>query len=108
MQTNELVKGWGDRAAIARSALFDASGRPTGPVFEAMRLNFIRVREVEKTRPLEVLDSIRGLSDLLDTYGQAITDYERARFRLMIALGLPPQEIINRLTPPARPNSLPK
>ena len=36
-----------------------------------------------------VYDSIRGLNDLLDVYGQAITDYERAQFALMAALGLP-------------------
>jgi len=40
-----------------------------------------------------VLDAIRGLNDTLESYGQALTDYERARFRLLIALGLPPQEI---------------
>jgi len=47
-----------------------------------------------------VLDSIRGLNDVLEAYGQAVTDYERARFRLLIALGLPPQDILGRLAQP--------
>jgi len=74
--------------------LFDGAGKPAGPAFEALRQNFTRIREEPKTRPLEVLDSIRGLSDLLDAYSQALTDHERARFRLMIALGLSPEEIL--------------
>jgi outer membrane protein TolC len=99
VQVYELVKGWAERVVTTRSALFDPAGRPTGPVFEAIRLNFQRVREAG-TRPLEVLDSIRGLSDLLEAYGQAVTDYERARFRLVIALGWPPEEIISRIAGP--------
>ena len=31
------------------------------------------------------------------SYGQALTDYERARFRLMIALGMTPEEIIRAI-----------
>jgi hypothetical protein len=31
----------------------------------------------------------------LEAYGQALTDYERSRFRLMIALGLAPEEILS-------------
>ena len=102
VQANELVKGWNDRVVTTRSALFDSAGKPTGPVFEAIRLNFNRIREEPKTRPLEVLDSIRGLSDLLDSYGQAVTDYERASFRLMIALGMSPEEIISRVAAPSK------
>ena len=97
VQTNELVKGWGNRVGTIQSALFDSSGKPAGPVFEAIRQNFTRIREEPKTRPLEVLDSIRGLSDTLDSYGQALTDYERSRFRLMIALGLAPEEILSAI-----------
>jgi hypothetical protein len=54
-----------------------------------MRLNFERIRGGEG-RPLEVLDSIRSLSDLLEAYLQAVTEFERARVRLVIVLGLPP------------------
>jgi outer membrane protein TolC len=109
VQVNELARGWNDRVATTRSALFDAAGKPNGPVFEAIRLNFNRIREEPKTRPLEVLDSIRGLSDLLEAYGQALTDYERARFRLMIVLGLAPEEIISRIAaPPKGPGPPPK
>jgi len=77
------------RMEVTRSALFDADGAPKGPVFLSLRLNFERIRGVEKTRPLEVLDSIRGLNDSLEAYGQALSDYDRARFRLLVALGLP-------------------
>jgi len=97
VQTNELIRAWQDRLQITRSALFDKSDKPAGPVFEAIRQNFTRIREEPKTRPLEVLDAIRGLSDFLESYGQAMTEYERSRFRLMIALGLAPEEIIGAL-----------
>jgi hypothetical protein len=107
VQVDELVKAWKGRVAITRSSLFDAEGKPTGPVFEAIRLNFQRVREVEKTRPLEVLDAIRSLSDMLETYGQDMTDYDRARFRMMVIMGLPSEEIIHRINEPA-PASLPQ
>jgi outer membrane protein TolC len=90
VQALELVRGWRERVDISRAALFDDAGAPAGPVFRSLRLNFERIRGGEG-RPLEVLDSIRGLSDSLEGYGQAITDYERARFRLLIVLGLPPQ-----------------
>jgi len=106
VQVDELIKGWKGRVAITQSALFDRDGKPNGPVFDAIRLNFQRVREVEKTRPLEVLDAIRSLSDMLESYGQDITDYDRSRFRLMIIMGLPPDEIIHRISVPT-PASVP-
>ena len=44
-----------------------------------------------------------------EAYGQALTDYERSRFRLMIALGLTPEEVISAIaTEPARPAPAPK
>jgi outer membrane protein TolC len=98
VQADELLRGWEERMRFTRSALFDSAGKPAGPVFESLRLNFDRIRRVEKTRPLEVLDSIRGLNDTLEAYGQAVTDYERSRIRLLIVLGLPPEEILARLT----------
>ena len=45
-----------------------------------------------------MLDSIRGLSDALESYGQALTDYERSRFRLMIVLGLSPEEVAQSIS----------
>jgi hypothetical protein len=97
VQTRQLVLGWEDRVATTRRALFDPEGKPAGPVFQAIRLNFERVREVKMTRPLEVLDSLRGLNDMLEAYGQAVTDYERSRFRLWIVLGVSSQEIVDRI-----------
>jgi hypothetical protein len=92
VQAQEQVRGWHDRVNITRSALFNADGSFGGPVFRSLQLNFERIKGApEVGRPLEVLDSIRGLSDTLDSYGQAVTDYERARFRLLVVLGIPPQ-----------------
>ena len=107
VQAYEQVRGWKGRVAVARVALFDADGPPRGPVFESLRLNFERIRSVEKTRPLEVLDSIRGLSDLLEAYGQAISDYDRARFRLLVAVGLP-GDLEPGPAPPPAPPALPQ
>lgn len=94
VQAKELVSGWHERLDITRAALFDDKGAPDGPVFKSLRLNFERIRGGEG-RPLEVLDSIRGLSDLLEAYGQAATDYDRARFRLLFALGLTPKDLLD-------------
>ncbi len=73
--------------AIARPALFDEKGQMTGATFQSIRLNFDRVRGGEG-RPLEVLDSIRGLNDTMEAYIQATSDFERARLRLLNAVGL--------------------
>jgi hypothetical protein len=88
VQAQEQVRGWRERLRILSQSLFDAKGNPNGPVFQSMRLNFDRIRNVPGSRPLEVLDSIRGLNDMLEAYGQAVTEYERSRFRLMTALGV--------------------
>ena len=58
---------------------------------------------VPGARPLEVLDSIRGLNDTLEAYGQAVTDYERSRFRLLLTLGLPPEAILDPAKMPLPP-----
>jgi outer membrane protein TolC len=91
VQALEQVRGWHERVDITSTALFDANGRARGPVFQSLRLNFDRIRNVPGVRPLEVLDSIRGLSTLLEAYGNAVTDYERSRFRLNFAVGMPGQ-----------------
>lgn len=93
VQTREQLDGWWDRLQIARTSLLDGSGEPQGPAYLSIRLNFERIRGGEG-RPLEVQDSIRGLADMLDLYYQAVTDYERSRFRLLIALGMPPESIL--------------
>jgi hypothetical protein len=91
LQAQEQVRGWRERLRILSESLFDSQGNANGPVFQSIRLNFDRIRGVPGTRPLEVLDSIRGLNDMLEAYGQAVTEYERARFRLMTTLGVPGQ-----------------
>ncbi len=94
VQAYELVQGWRTRVETMRTALFDAKGAANGPVFQSLRLNFERIREVERTRPLEVLDSIRGLNDVLESYAQALTEYERAQLRLLVAMGLSPAALL--------------
>jgi outer membrane protein TolC len=101
VQAYEQVTGWRHRIDVTSTSLFDAAGRPKGPVFESIRLSFDKVRAVPGSRTLEVLDSIRGLSSLLDAYGNAVTDYERARFRLIFSLGMPAEGLWN-------PEALPK
>jgi hypothetical protein len=100
IQTNEQIKAWKERLAYIRSALYDSSGKPNGPLYESTRQSFERVREIEKTRPLEVLDSLRRLADLLELHAQTATDYDRARFRLLVVLGLPPERIIQYASVP--------
>jgi outer membrane protein TolC len=106
VQSWEQVKQGKERLDITRTALFDGTGRPTGPVFESLRLNFERIRGGEG-RPLEVLDSIRGLNDTLEAYGAAVTDYDRARYRLLLALGVPPEKLLCPQPGPADPAPAP-
>ena len=94
VQTLEQVQSWRERLNITRTALFDADGAPAGPVFRSLRLSFERIKGGEG-RPLEALDSIRSLSDTLEAYGQSVTDYERSRFQLLVALGMPPAGFID-------------
>jgi outer membrane protein TolC len=100
--SQEAAQDWAERVRVTRSSLFDSAGRPTGPVFDSLRLSFL-LQFSGEVRPLEVLDSIRGLNDLLEAYAQAITAYERAQFRLLVALGLPPQTLVQAVNPPAPP-----
>jgi outer membrane protein TolC len=102
VQSQALVDGWRQRVDITRLSLFGPNYELDGSVFQSLRLNFERVRAAEG-RPLEVLDSIRSLSDLLDAYGQSVTDYERARFRLLISMGIPPDELTGPPKAPVAP-----
>jgi outer membrane protein TolC len=82
------------RVDIYRAGLFDEQNRPTGTIYRSLRLNFIRIYGGGGL-PLELLDSIRRHSDVLDAYAISLTDYDRARFRLLLALGLPPESILD-------------
>jgi outer membrane protein TolC len=106
VQAQDLVAGWRERVRITQAGLFDEKGAPNGPTFRSLRLDLERIRNQEG-RPLEAIDSIRRLSDILEAYGQAITDYERARFRLLIVLGLPPRAILDPETLPGPPSCPP-
>jgi outer membrane protein TolC len=99
VQAEESIVGWWKRIQVLYTSLFDAAGAPSGPAYRSIRLNFERIRGAEG-RVLELLDSIRTLADLLDAYAGALTDYERARFRLLIALGIPPKAFLEPATFP--------
>jgi len=110
VQAREQVQRGQERVELLGAALFDADRRPGGPVFRSLRLNFERIRGGEG-RPLEALDAVRGLSDTLEGYGQAATDYDRARLRLLLALGLPPQALVGPsagMPPPVRAPGAPR
>lgn len=108
VQSQAQVEWWRQRLSITQTSLFGPNYELNGAVFQSLRLNFDRIRAAEG-RPLEVLDSIRSLSDLLDAYGGAMTDYERSRFRLLISLGLTPSELEGAASkmPPAPPAAPP-
>ncbi len=108
VQVREDVQSWRDRLRTTQEALFNAQGAPEGPVFQALRLDFERIRGAEG-RPLEALDSIRRLSDLLEQYGTAATEYERSRFRLLVVLGVPPEALLDPslIPPPGSPGACP-
>ncbi len=94
VQAVELLERSKERMKVLGSGLFDSEGRRAGPVYRGLRLNFLRMR-LGQSRPLETLDSIRGLSDILESYAIALTEYDRSRFRLLIALGMPAGGIVN-------------
>jgi len=83
-----------DRVRTLQAALFDEKGNPGGSTYRSIRLNFLRIRAGEGF-PLEVLDAIRRLSDVLEAYANALTEYDRARIRLLITLGVPPQTMLD-------------
>lgn len=99
VQAAEQVQRGFERVQVTRAGLFDELNRPTGTVYRSLRLNFIRIKGGQGL-PLEVLDSTRRLSDVLDNYANALTDYDRARFRLLVALGLPPATLIDPASAP--------
>jgi outer membrane protein TolC len=100
VQALERVQRGRERIEIIRAGLFDDQGQPTGAAYRSIRLNFTRIRGGQGV-PLEVLDSVRRLSDVLEAYGNALTDYDQARFRLLVALGLPPGWLLDGARMPA-------
>jgi outer membrane protein TolC len=102
VQTRASLTQHNERLWIAWDAIADKDGKPTGPVFESVRLNFERIRGGEG-RPLEALDSIRGLNDTLEAYANGLSDYDRTRFRLLVALGVPTAALFDPACMPPPP-----
>jgi outer membrane protein TolC len=99
VQAQTQVLSSQERLNLLRASLFGDAGGENGPAFQSLRLSLERIRQGEG-RPLEALDSVRGLLDLLDAYGQALTEYERSRFRLLTALGVPGHALPEQEHPP--------
>ena len=94
VQAQEQMRRAEERVAITRAGLFDDTNRPTGAIYRALQLNFARIRGGQGL-PLEVLDSTRRLSDVLSEYANALSDFDAARYRLLVALGLPPAALVD-------------
>src|SRR5207245_748425 len=102
VQALETAIRYRQRVEVVRAALFDERDRPVGVVYRSIELNFRRIFGGQGI-PLEVLDSVRRLGDALDAYGNALTDYDWARFRLLVALGLPPSALLDPACMPLPP-----
>ncbi len=102
----ESIQRGKERVAILQSGLFDEKGNRNGAVYRSLRLNFLRIKNGQGT-PLDVLDSTRRLADVLGSYSQALTNYDRARFRLLVALGLPTGALIDPSCMPLPPAVIP-
>jgi outer membrane protein TolC len=98
----EQVQRAEQRINIYRASLFDDQKRPTGAVYRSIRLNFLRIFG-QQGIPLEVLDSIRRLSDVLEGYANSLSDYDRGRYRLLLVMGLPPAGLLDPSTLPLPP-----
>lgn len=98
VQARAAVVQSSDRIWTIWDALSGKDGKAVGPVFESVRLNFARIRGAEG-RPLEALDSLRGLNDTLEAYANGLSDFDRARFRLLVVLGIPGSAILDACRP---------
>ena len=58
---------------------------------KSYQLNLERIREAEGL-PLELLQAVRARAASQDAHTEAISDYNRAQYRLLRALGRPPQQ----------------
>ena len=102
--TRAAVTRNNERLWTAWQAISDKDGKPAGPVFESLRLNFERIRGGEG-RPLEALDSIRGLNDTFEAFANGLSEYDRARFRLLVVLGVPSAALYDPARMPAPPTA---
>jgi outer membrane protein TolC len=90
------------RLNIYRAGLFDRQGRPRGAVYRSIALNFLRIKGGQGI-PLEVLDSIVRLNDVLFGYAESLSDFDRARYRLLLVMGLPPEGLLDPACLPLPP-----
>lgn len=105
VQAVEQIRRAKERVDLVRAGLYDEQNRPNGAIYRSLRLNFVRIKGGQGL-PLEVLDSTRRLSDVLQAYSDALSDYDRARVRLLVALGFPPAALLDPecVPPPPEPH----
>jgi hypothetical protein len=94
----------GERLWTIWEGIADKEGKPNGPVFESIRLNFERIRGGEG-RPLEALDSVRGLNDMMEAFANGLSEYDRSRFRILVVLGIPSEGLTDLVTLPPTPRA---
>lgn len=82
----------------ARFAEIETRSRGVVSGAEAFSEDMIRVKGREG-RPIEVLDSLRRLSDSRRDYLNSIVEYNQAEFDLYVALGKPPADTLARPVP---------
>ena len=106
VRTMERLQRAEQRVNVYSAGLFDEKKRPTGAIYRSIALNFLRIKGGQGL-PLEVLDSLRRLSDVLEGYANALTDLDRARYRLLLVMGLPPAGLLDPACLPLPPRPPP-
>lgn len=82
----------------ARFLQIEAAEKAVRSSSEAYSEDLIRIKGGQGL-PLEVIDSLRLLSESRFDYLDAIIDYNRAQFELWVALGRPPANVLARPVP---------
>jgi outer membrane protein TolC len=85
--------------AEARFLQIDAAEKAVRSSTDAYAEDLTRIKGGQGL-PLEVVDSLRLLSESRFDYLNAIVDYNRAQFELWVALGRPPANVLARPVPP--------
>lgn len=76
------VVGFHRQLEVAESAI--------GSAEESYQLNLSRIRQGEGL-PIELIQSLNAMARALEQYTSAVANYNRAQYRLMRAVGMPPE-----------------
>ena len=101
---SEVVRA--EKARISASRQLDQAGRAVPEAVASVTLNLTGILRGAglpgATRPIEVLQPIQALAQARTDYLDSVLAYNRAQFRLVHALGNPPN-----LPPPPPPPAIP-